>query len=280
MASSMAAQIAAQKTSNRSALPYLACFAGHREQVTRAVSRGAGGRLCVLGAGNCHDVDLVELSAVYAEIHLVDIDEAALDHAYESQPAGVRRRIVRHAPVDLSGLADKLDRWCSMQVQPEELFEHPASTCDALAARLPAPFDVVLSACVLTQMHWTALNVLSDEHPLFAAVSEIVTLTHLRAMASLTRSGGRAVLVTDVVSSDSYPLEKLTARRDAEDLLAEVVSEGHGIDVADPRRLAWMAEIDPMLHRAVRATAPVDAWLWQNGPERVFLVYAMELERL
>jgi hypothetical protein len=71
----------------------------------------------------------------------------------------------------------------------------------------------------------------------------------------------------------------MASESDPKDLLADVVSQGRCIDIADPRRIAWTAEIDPMLRRAVRASAPVDAWLWQNGPERVFLVYAMELSR-
>ena len=42
---------------------------------------------------------------------------------------------------------------------------------------------------------------------------------------------------------------------------------------------AWVARVDPLLRHAVRMSDPLDAWLWQNGPERVFLVYAVELKR-
>ncbi len=37
--------------------------------------------------------------------------------------------------------------------------------------------------------------------------------------------------------------------------------------------------MDPVLKRVVYASDPVDLWLWHNGPERTFLVYAMELLR-
>ena len=90
----MAAEIDAQKTSNRSALSQLDAFTGHREHLTAlvraSVSPSERKRLCVLGAGNCHDLDLGELAELYAEIHLVDIDEAAIEGARERQPPRAR----------------------------------------------------------------------------------------------------------------------------------------------------------------------------------------------
>src|SRR6266545_1960548 len=236
--SSMAAEIAAQKLSNRNALPHFDAFAGHREHSTNVAStrieRKRQQRLCVLG----------------------------------------------HAPVDLSGLGGKLDRWAEMRVLPEEILRHPAATCEELVARLPGPFDVVLSSCVLTQLQWAVLKVLSPAHRLFAAVREISNLTHLRTLAALCTPGGRAVIVTDFASSDTYPLAQMAASGDVHDLFRELVDTHQGIHVAHPHHLAWVARNDPVLQRSVRMSAPLDAWLWQNGPERLFLVYAVELRRL
>jgi hypothetical protein len=280
---SMAAQVEAQKLSNRSALPHFDAFAGHREHMTALVTRGVSPaarlRLCVLGAGNCHDLDLAALTEAYAEVHLVDLDETALDAAWARQAPGVRAKIIRHAPVDLSGLVDKLDRWAEGRVEPREIMEHPISVCESLASRLPGPFDVVLSSCILTQLEWAVVNVLSDAHPLFEAVREISSLTHLRLLATLTAPGGRAILATDLVSNIDRPLERLAEGRNLYDLLAEIVVSGQIIYVADPRRLAWLSEIDPMLAGSMRMSLPLDVWLWQNGPKLVFLVYAVELAR-
>jgi hypothetical protein len=279
----MAAQIDAQKVSNRSALPHFDAFTSHREHLTALARTGVAPdqrkRLCVLGAGNCHDLDLAELCELYGEIHLVDVDRAAIDGAWERQSPRARAKIVRHAPVDLSGLVDKLDRWSRMIVDPEELMNHPSETCDRLAARLPGPFDVVLSSCVLTQMQWAALNVLSGAHPLFEAVREILNLTHLRTLATLTSPGGRAVLATDLVSSQTFPLEQAAAGRALDELFQELVATNEGIHVANPRQLSWTAKVDPILSKAVDIAYPLDVWLWQNGPEHVLLVYAMELRR-
>ena len=60
----------------------------HRDTVTRylkQLSSVQGDRLCVLGAGNCNDLDLNQLLQVYDEIHLVDLDQSALEYALEAQ---------------------------------------------------------------------------------------------------------------------------------------------------------------------------------------------------
>jgi hypothetical protein len=165
------------------------------------------------------------------------------------------------------------------QVDPAELMNHPAKTCAALTARLPGPFDVVLSSCLLTQLHWATLNVLSSTHPLFLAVREILTLTHLRTLAALTAPGGHAILATDLAANQTCPLERIAVGRDPRDLLEELVETDQIIDVANPRKLSLTIQVDPLLCRAVRASAPIDVWLWQNGQKNLFLVYAIELQR-
>ena len=52
-------------------------YAEHRAHLTDVLLGStvkAGGKLCLLGAGHCNDVDLERLAATFAEIHLVDID--------------------------------------------------------------------------------------------------------------------------------------------------------------------------------------------------------------
>ncbi len=120
---------------------------------------------------------------------------------------------------------------------------------------------------------------LSDAHPLFEAVREISNLTHVRLLATLAKPGGRALLATDLASNADRPLGELVAGRDPREVLAEIVDSGQAIHVADPQRLLWLAQIDPMLARSTRMSPPLDVWLWQNGPKQVFLVYAVELRR-
>jgi len=280
--SSVRAGVEAQRISNQSALPHAAAFAGHRERLTKIViadtAADAGGRLCVLGAGNCHDLDLGSLAAIFREIHLVDIDQGAIEGARDRQAPAVKQRLFCHA-LDLSGLIDRLDRWKEMKVTPEEVMNHPAEASRQIVEALPGPFDVVLSACVLTQLQLFTLEVLTPTHRLFEAVRQIVNLTHLRTLARLIAPAGRAILATDLISSKTYPLDKLEPGTDLRKLLAELLATNNAIYTANPDLLAWMGREDPMLSRAVEMTAPMDVWLWNNGPELVFLVYAMELKR-
>jgi hypothetical protein len=90
----MAAQVEAQKLEPKRSAPFDA-FAGHREHLTALVKNaarpGAQERLCVLGAETA-SIWTSRISQVYREIHLVDIDEAALEGASERQPRRSGRR--------------------------------------------------------------------------------------------------------------------------------------------------------------------------------------------
>jgi hypothetical protein len=279
--SSVAAEIGEQRASNASAVPHFDAFAGHRAHLTELVLSGvsarAGARLCVLGAGNCYDLELDRLAGVFKEIHLVDLDPAALARVRDRLSGADRDKIVCHAPVDLSGLFDRLERWRGFQVQPQELFEHPARTARDIVERLPGPFDVVLSACVLSQLQLAALNVLSSEHRLFEPVRQLINLAHLRTIAGLVGQDGRGVLATDVATEEDYPLGGVPAGSDLRPLLEELSSAGKVVFAVRPDLLAWTVREDPLLNHAITMSAPIDAWLWYNGPERIFLVYAVEL---
>jgi hypothetical protein len=237
-------------------------------------------RLCVLGAGNCNDLDLQRLAEHYAEIHLVDIDAAALARAVERQEPATRDKLSCHAPVDLSGLVDRLERWKAFQVTPDELIAQADVVAENVANATSAPFDVVLSACVLTQMQLMVVRVMGDTHQLFEAVRHTLTLTHLRTMARLLVPGGRGLLATDVTSDKIATLGAPSEGEDLKPVLARVVQRGQIFQVAHPEHFALMANDDPKLRRTVTLSEPLDVWRWQNGPELQFLVYALELRRL
>jgi len=264
---------------NASAVPHLDAFASHRARLTAHVARSPGGRLCVLGAGNAYDLDLGALAPLFDEIHLVDVDAAALQRAFERQDSATRSRLTVHAPVELTGLLHKLDRWAAMQVTPEELLDYPKVASAAIAVQLPGPFDLVVSACVLTQLQLAVLAVLSPEHRLFQAVRQVLNLAHLRTLAKLLAPGGSALFVSDVTSDDAMALGDLDERADLRPALQQAKREGRVIYASDPDLLAWTVREDPYLNATVTWSAPLDAWLWHNGPARTFLVYASELRR-
>jgi hypothetical protein len=274
-------QIELQRASNRSALPHAAAFASHRRTLTRLLveraKAGATGRLCVLGAGNAYDLDFPALTRVFSEIHLVDLDRDALDATKARQEPEVRERLRLHAPLDLSGMLGRLDAWGRMEVTPDELMAFPNAASRSVAEALPGPFDVVASTCLLTQMQRALVETLSDRHRLFEALRQFLNLAHLRTLARLIAPDGRALLVSDLVSDVTYPLASLDPDGDHLGLLPDIVRSGNLIYAANPELLALTAREDPFLAKSAVLSKPLAGWIWLNGEERRFLVYALEL---
>lgn len=277
-------QFEEQRASNVSGLPYYDAFASHRWHQTELIqglglkSEGLGGqRLCVLGAGNAYDLDLEALLTRFAEVHLVDIDAAALRGARARVPEGPRQRLLAHAPVDLSGWFQHLERWGKMQVTPQELMAAPATGAKGIAAAVPGPFDVVVSTCLLTQLQLSLLQLIGERHQLFVALREFLTLTHLRTLAALTKPGGRALLVTDLCEKAVFPAGRPQDDADLQPLMQELVTAGHVIHSSHPELIKITLGDDPVLARTFSPAEVSAPWLWQNGPERCFLVYGLLL---
>jgi hypothetical protein len=258
-------------------------YAAHRARLTDVIVEAAdlaGDRrarraarrptLCVLGAGNCNDIDLPRLAEAFAEIHLVDVDGPALARAVARQPEAVRPRLRRHE-ADLSGLpARRVGRWRRVAPGTAELEAAASGALDAILTKLGGPYDVVASTCVLTQMAFALRDGLGERHPALEAVRFALMRTHLSTLVGLTAAGGVAILASDVVSSTSYPLDEPAAPRTTMDVLREVVASGAGYFAANPELLAGlMAEVGtPEL---------LEPWLWTGPLERTYLVYALRL---
>jgi len=273
-------EIHEQRLANESSLAHATLYENHRQHLTRQLLQGAAsespGSICILGAGNCNDVELSLLVQHYRDVHLVDLDAGALEQARERLPESERSRLYCHAPVDLSGMLVHLERWARFQLTPEQLMGHPDATAQALAQKLGGPFDVVASACVLTQMQLAVLTALGEKHRLFQAIRHTLSVTHLRTLASLTRPGGRIVFASDLVANDHVALPD-TSDADLRPFFDDVVQSGNAMYVAHPGVLGAILRDDPVLKRDLSSEPIRDIWLWQQGPARTFLVYARHL---
>lgn len=162
-----------QLEANRSSVGHWGSFAEHRRRLTtlvldRAPPSGSG-RLCVLGAGNGHDLDWEALLDRFASIHVVDLDGHALEQARLRLPASRRHRVIVRAPVDLSGLLGRLHEWRRGSLTPEEIAHWPRVETERIKLEIGERFDVVASTCLLTQMQRAVLHGLGSEHRLFKA---------------------------------------------------------------------------------------------------------------
>jgi hypothetical protein len=279
-----AAAIADQRASNRAAAGASELYAGHRARLTAAIAElaapGRRGRLALLGAGNCLDVDLAQLGALFAEVHLFDVDAPALRRARAGQPPSLRSRLHLHAPFDVSGALAGLDAGWRRRAPAAGELASALAACEARARdAVPRGCDVVASCCVATQLSRALLAALGAGHPAFASLRRHAVQAHLRTMAALTAPGGRALFASDVVSTETYPLEALAPDDDLDAVYERVVSDGNLFLGADPQLHLQLLRRDPVLAATFERPRRLPPWLWRTGPDRQFLVYALALCR-
>lgn len=271
-----------QVDNNRSTADRWQLYAPHRRHVTDALTllaRFGSARLCVLGAGNCNDLDLPTLASVFRSIVLVDLDEDALRTGLARQGLVHSPALHLAAPIDVSCALDSLSSWQAMPTIPEDAFRHLREAPAAeIPARLAGPFDAVASTCLLSQLLMSAVRSPGEKHPQFVSILQAIRFGHLNLMLALTTPGGASLLVSDVVSSDACP--ELRAARDEHlpDLLNHLARTGnhfHGLNPNLLHRLVWT---EPALACQVDDVTPLRPWKWNIGP-RVYLVTALLIRR-
>ncbi|HSZ80737.1 MAG TPA: hypothetical protein VLA14_00565 [Polyangia bacterium] len=254
-------------------------YADHRQKLTELVAaHGPRRRVAILGAGNCNDLDLAALAKSFEEVHLADLDPAALVRALRRQTTRTRRRLFTHAGHDLSGLVTRLPRWRRRAPDLETLARAAPAAAAQVVAQLPGPFDVVVSDCFLSQIAWTCFRALG-EGPLLEAVLDVAVAAHLRTLVALTRPGGRCLLVTDVVSSESQPLERLLPHADPGAVLRDLDRRSELFSGTSPSLAHVMLTADPDLAREVEDVSVISPWLWDVSPRRKVLVCALAFGR-
>jgi hypothetical protein len=263
-----------QAAQNRAASSW-ASFAGHRARVTglvRAVQRGQG--LCVLGAGNGDDLDLPALVSEFGEVHLVDLDGAALARSLARLPPAVAGRVALHGDVDVTGLLDGLERWGDDDAL---LASESEGAARALAARVGRTFDVVLSSCVLSQLCAPFTRVLARRGPEWTGLMGLLGRTHFELMARLLRPGGTGVALGDLYHGPASSRAEAPVGWDRVDRGAVLAARAGVMRLRDPAFLAALLAGPPVrdLLETARLTEP---WLW-NVEAAAMLVYAVVFER-
>ena len=259
-------------------------YASHRERVTEltlaALSGHANGRVCILGAGNCNDLSLAEVSTRAAEIHLVDADGGALERgvarALRRRPLRTSgtTRLVLHAGIDLSGLPPG--------VMDEQRFSLSAVVKEALAGprlAIGQPFDVVISVGLLTQLISLPVDALGAGHPELTPVVLAVRTGHMRLLVHLLRPGGHAVLITDVVSSDTTPGLAGAPDEALPRLLSGALAQRNFFTGVNPVKLRDELRTDPQLATTTTDSSLSGPWRWFIGPTRAYLVIGLTFRR-
>ena len=249
----------------------------HRRCVTGLIlsaCRPGAQRLCVLGAGNCNDLDLQELSQAYEETRLVDLDAHALEEACQRQSVAASAQVVPHRGTDLSGIAARLTALCRPGVTQGETDELLRLAANPPELELGGPFDVVASTCLLTQLMNSAVDAMGDDHPKLPELLATIRRTHIRLLARTVKAGGTGLLITDVASSDAC--SRITTAPDSElaGLESSLAANGQYFLGVEPALIEEQLKTDVYLVSRIRKTIRTPPWRWRITSRRTYLIVA------
>lgn len=246
-------------------------YAGHRRQVTGLLCdlplESPTPALCVLGAGNCNDLDLRQLAARFATMRLVDLDGDAMQEGIRRQQLDDASGVQVLGSVDLAGLIDVLDDGTAdgsaSEQQIRRFLQQPGPSIPGPLERLAGSIDVVVSVCTLSQLVDSIVVSLGRNHPKFLELVFAVRRQHLQLMLALLREGGRGVLVTDFVSSDTCPELVDASPERLPSLCVQLIQQHNFFTGLNPMAIVRLLSQDAALRNQatdVRLTSP---WCWR-----------------
>ena len=266
-------------------------FATHRAHVMRLIAAAAVDVLprrpdntshiqqltiSIVGAGNCQDIDLNVLAELFTEIRLIDIDAAAVNLVVSKCPPGVAARIRVFTPIDIA--APLLSDAAAIMISSEsrDAFLSALQT-PSVIDKIPVS-NVVVSACTLSQLIDTASQIVSPDAPEFLSLIQAVRRGHLTRLLDLTTAGGRALLITDFVSSDTVPALNQTSPTELAKLMFQCLQTGNFFSGLSPAVMQHDLQTITALVQRCAAFQIQPPWQWQLGP-RSFAVYAVDMLR-
>jgi hypothetical protein len=257
-------------------------YAHHRSVVTELLvrsSRSDDGALCVLGAGNCNDLDLQKLLHTFSEIHLVDLDDEAISEGVNRQLPGEQPQLHQHGHCDITGVTHLLANWSADSVPTnDELDACLAELAQVPQLGLPSNFDVVASVCVLTQLFDSVVGTLGESHPRFVEFITAIRTQHLQLMLNLLRPGGTGVLITDIVASTTLPQLLTIPDADLLPTISRAINERNFFTGTNPAILESLFRTHPAIAPQVTRIRHSPPWRWQLL-NKVHAVYAIEVTR-
>jgi len=267
----------AQVTRNRESRDRWAQYAQHRQRVTQLLlpATQARGQLLVLGAGNSNDLDLSALLPVFAEIHLVDMDSEALSSGVLRQNVPRHPAISLHAGIDLTGIADICAEWSETALPTSRQLDATIHLARHHSwSHIPTDCQVAASIGLLSQLTEMVLRSLGEQHSRAMELLAAVRARHMQLLLESVRPGGRAVLVTEIVSSASYPELPQTPESELSDVLRRLIANRNFFTGLNPAVLEALWHESPQVAPLVEHVQLSKPWLWDFGP-RVYACCAL-----
>lgn len=264
-----------QRVNNIHTLGNWDLFADHRQQIKRLIQseeKARNKRICILGAGNCNDLDLKYLTSLFKEIHLVDIDESALMNGVRKQKVNGFPNIYVHGNIDLTGIYNDLEEWHYQRPNQQKITDCIMKANGFDGIRIDRDFDIVVSSCLLTQLIQSITDTLIDcenELKLVFAVRN----RHLHLLVELLSDNGKGIFVTDLVSSDTVPILSSVKESDLFNLMLDLIRSHNFFKGLNPFIIEQILRKDPKINKLQF----IHPWLWRISSSRTYLVYAFTM---
>jgi hypothetical protein len=258
-------------------------FSSHRLKVSGLLESKhclGSDRVCILGAGNCNDLDLPLIANLFYEVHLVDLDDQALSRGLSTQCLKDCRKIYPHGNIEITGTFDFLERFFE-DIQPsiketENFIQYAELPLDL---GISEPFDVVVSVCLLSQIIEAVNRSLGQNHPCLYDFILKVRNHHIEQLIQLTSSRGWSILIMDLVSSDSFPAMKFMSEKELSNSLSKIILDRNFFHGVNPYKISSILSSDPNFSSLVDKIQIVLPWSWNCGP-RVYAVCAVIFRRV
>lgn len=270
-----------QITYNLSTSNHEGLFHTHRKELTRLIIQHSPphmGRLCVLGAGNCNDLDLSHLFNFYSEIHLVDLDREALLAGTASQSMKGFPNLHLHTGIDVTGVLETLSKWLPGQLNQEKIDQATIQVQNFFGLPFLGVFDTVVSTCLLTQLMDSVSSLCRTER-LPWTMTQALRARHLRLLAELLTPRGTGILVTDFSSSDIFPELSKSPNKPLCVQMEELIRRRLYFSGTNPYTIQAFLEKDPLTSSLVHQVQISQPWLWNLSTKRFFIVCAVNFQK-
>jgi hypothetical protein len=257
-------------------------YSGHRNQLMRLIASFYAApqmTICILGAGSCADFDLQELSKMFSEVHLVDINSSAIRNGVKNQRAENISNIIIHNSTDITNINYLIKKW-SEEEPAQEMIDNCISEMeqDCIMQNLSGRFDIVISSCMMTQLFLAAKKCIASEENKNKMVFAL-RKQHLQLLLSLTNKNGTALLATDMSAFETEQDFSTAEDCDIHEIMLELIRKKTFFTGANPFAVMNEIKAKKKIISQLRDVIFISPWLWQMFEDRVYLVYALALQK-
>ncbi len=240
--------------------------ADHRAMVTRILIDKGGereGKLAILGAGECSDINLEALREWFEEVHLFDLDGKTVWNGVDFQGLAGADWIQIHGGIDVSGMGSVIAGLKDNPYDDGYLVEIIRQSSEFRLEEFSNQFDVVASTCLLSQIFEHAIASIGERHSRLIELLTSLRLGHILMLADMCRPGGIGNLIFDFVSSESLPGMIGTKGDDLTNLLGDAVKQNNFFHGMSPLRINDVLLSDQRIASQVERVRMTKPWVWQ-----------------